>query len=91
MAEFVEQRMEEMMNEVEQMERVNLLQVEEVRELIRKRKQFEYKLQKRTKVKEDFLEYIQYESNLLKLLEIRRESTGYHHKQAEIEDSVKNR
>ena len=27
MAEFVEQRMEEMMNEVEQMERVNLLQV----------------------------------------------------------------
>lgn len=79
------------MNEVEQMERVNLLQVEEVRELIRKRKQFEYKLQKRTKVKEDFLEYIQYESNLLKLLEIRRESTGYHHKQAEIEGSVKNR
>jgi len=79
------------MNEVEQMERVNLLQAEEVRELVRKRKQYEYKLQKRSKVKEDFLEYIAYESNLLKLLEMRRESTGYHHKQAEIEGSIKTR
>jgi len=79
------------MNEVEQMERVNLLQAEEVRELVRKRKQYEYKLQKRSKVKEDFLEYITYESNLLKLLEMRRESTGYQHKQAEIEGSIKTR
>ena len=63
----------------------NCLQAEEVRELVRKRKQYEYKLQKRSKVKEDFLEYITYESNLLKLLEMRRESTGYQHKQAEIE------
>ena len=58
---------------------------------MRKRKQYEYKLQKRTKCKEDFLEYIQYECNLLKLLEIRRENTGYHHKQAEIEGAIKNR
>ena len=33
MAEFVEQRMEEMMNEVEQMERVNLLQVKSFQHL----------------------------------------------------------
>ena len=91
MAEYVEQRMEEMMNEVEQMERVNLLQAEEVRELVRRRKQYEYKLQKRNKAKEDFLEYIQYEANLLRLLEMRRETTGYHHKQAEIEGSIKTR
>ena len=91
MAEYVEQRMEEMINEVEQMERVNLLTGEEVKELLRKRKQFEYKLQKRSKSKEDFLEYIQYESNLLRLLTMRRESTGYKHKQAEIEGSIKTR
>ena len=91
MAEYVEQRMEEMINEVEQMERVNLLTGEEVKELLRKRKQFEYKLQKRSKSKEDFLEYIQYESNLLRLLTMRRESTGYRHKQAEIEGSIKTR
>ena len=91
MAEYVEQRMEEMMNEVEQMERVMLLTNEEVKELVRKRKQYEYKLQKRMKMKEDFLEYIQYETNLLKLLEIRRENIGYHHKVGEIEGSIKTR
>ena len=91
MAEYVEQRMEEMINEVEQMERVNLLAGDEVKELLRKRKQFEYKLQKRSKSKDDFLEYIQYESNLLRLLAMRRESTGYKHKQGEIEGSIRTR
>ena len=91
MAEYVEQAMEEMMNEVEQMERVMLLQTAEVKELLKKRRQYEYKLQKRSKSKEDFLEYIQYESNLLSLLRLRRENTGYHHKQAEIEGSIKTR
>ena len=87
----MEQRMEEMINEVEQMERVNLLAGDEVKELLRKRKQFEYKLQKRSKSKDDFLEYIQYESNLLRLLAMRRESTGYKHKQGEIEGSIRTR
>ena len=92
MVEYVEERMEEMINEVEQIERVNLLLTgDEVKELLRKRKQFEYKLQKRSKSKDDFLEYIQYESNLLRLLTMRRESTGYNHKQAEIEGSIKTR
>ena len=79
------------MNEVEQMERVMLLQTEEVKELLKKRRHYEYKLQKRKKSKRDFLEYIQYESNLLSLLKLRRESTGYRHKQAEIEGSIKTR
>jgi len=91
MAEYVEQRMEEMLGEVEQMERVNLLDNREVKELLKKRKHFEYKIQKRTKTKEDFLCYIQYEVNLLSLLEIRRDSTGYKHKKAEIEGGIKTR
>ena len=73
--------MEEMINEVEQIERVNLLLTgDEVKELLRKRKQFEYKLQKRSKSKDDFLEYIQYESNLLRLITMRRESIGYNNR-----------
>lgn len=91
MAEYVEQRMEEMLGEVEQMERVNLLDSREVKELLKKRKHFEYKIQKRTKSKEDFMSYIQYEVNLLTLLDIRRENTGYGHKKAEIEGGVKTR
>ena len=42
--------MEEMLGEVEQMERVNLLEPKEVKELIKKRKHFEYKIQKKTKL-----------------------------------------
>eukprot|EP00090_Calanus_glacialis_P009595 TRINITY_DN17984_c0_g1_i1.p1 TRINITY_DN17984_c0_g1~~TRINITY_DN17984_c0_g1_i1.p1 ORF type:complete len:572 (-),score=233.17 TRINITY_DN17984_c0_g1_i1:52-1767(-) len=91
MAEYVEQRMEEMLGEVEQMERVNLLDNREVKELLKKRKHFEYKIQKRTKTREDFLSYIQYEVNLLSLLDIRRENTGYHHKKAEIEGGIRTR
>ena len=80
-----------MLGEVEQMERVNLLDSREVKELLKKRKHFEYKIQKRTKTKDDFLSYIQYEVNLLSLLDIRRENTGYQHKKAEIEGGIKTR
>jgi len=79
------------LGEVEQMERVNLLDSREVKELLKKRKHFEYKIQKRTKTKDDFLSYIQYEVNLLSLLDIRRENTGYQHKKAEIEGGIKTR
>jgi len=89
MAEYVEQRMEEMLGEVEQMERVNLLEPKEVKELLKKRKHFEYKIQKQTKLKEDYLAYIQYETNLLSLLALRRENIGYQHKKAEIEGGIK--
>ena len=41
--------------------------------MIKKRKHFEYKLQKRTKEKEDILSYIQYETSLLHLIGMRRE------------------
>jgi len=80
--------MEEMLGEMEQLERVELLDHKEVKALLRKRKSFEYKIQKRTKKKEDFLSYIQYESNLLTLIGLRRDETGYRHKKGEIEHSV---
>jgi len=83
--------MEEMLGEVEQMERVNLLTNKEVKELIKKRKHHEYKIQKRTKQKTDFLSYIQYETNLLNLLSMRRENIGYQHKKAEIEGAIRTR
>ena len=72
--------MEEMLGEVEQLERVELLTHQEVKELLKKRKSFEYKIQKRTKRKEDFLSYIQYETNLLTLIRIRRDMVDYKHK-----------
>jgi len=44
-----------------------------VREVVKRRQRFEYKLQKRQKKKEDILAYIQYECALLQLIEIRRD------------------
>ena len=41
--------------------------------VIKKRKNFEYKLQKKQKQKEDILSYIQYESSLLYLIGMRRD------------------
>ena len=73
MAELVQAGREGMLNELEQMPRVQLLTEDEVREVVRRRQRFEYKLQKRQKKKEDILAYIQYECALLQLIEIRRD------------------
>ena len=73
MAELVEHNLEGMLNELEQIQRVELLSPEEVKEVVKRRQRFEYKLQKRQKKKEDILAYIQYECALLQLIEMRRD------------------
>jgi hypothetical protein len=73
MAELVQAGLEGMLNELEQMQRVELLSEDEVREVVKRRQRFEYKLQKRQKKKEDILAYIQYECALLQLIDMRRD------------------
>ena len=73
MAELVEHNLEGMLNELEQIQRVELLSPEDVKEVVKRRQRFEYKLQKRQKKKEDILAYIQYECALLQLIEMRRD------------------
>jgi len=91
MAERVQADLELMLTELEQMERVGLLNHAETKLVIKKRKKFEYKLQKQSKVKEDILCYIQYESGLLDLIEMRRDKIGYLHKKNEIDGSIAKR
>eukprot|EP00096_Caligus_rogercresseyi_P002029 TRINITY_DN1367_c0_g2_i2.p1 TRINITY_DN1367_c0_g2~~TRINITY_DN1367_c0_g2_i2.p1 ORF type:complete len:362 (+),score=44.26 TRINITY_DN1367_c0_g2_i2:67-1152(+) len=91
MAEFVEQSMEEMLPELEQLQRVQLLSSDEVKQVIKMRRRFEYKIQKKTKNKEDFLSYIQYESSLLSLVSIRRDKIDYEFKKNEIDYSIARR
>lgn len=88
MAEFVNERIEEMLPELEQMERVKLFSKEEIRQITNKRKIYEYKLRRKQKVKEDYLQYIQYETNLLALVKKRRERTGYSFKKLEIDVAI---
>lgn len=45
---------------------------------MKKRKRFEYKLQRRTKEKENYLQYINYEVGLIRLIKMRREVRKTH-------------
>ena len=88
MAEIVEFRIERSITELEQLERYGLLTNDEIKAVIKKRKAFEYKLQRNTRIKEDYLKYIAYEESLLKLLGVRRDKMGLHSKTVEIENLI---
>jgi len=47
------------------------------RNIAKKLKEYEYKIQRRTKCKEDYLRYLQYETDLLKLIKQRRDVSSY--------------
>ncbi|KAH0629236.1 hypothetical protein JD844_011166 [Phrynosoma platyrhinos] len=88
MAERIEQRVEERIPELEQLERVGLFTRKEIRAVIKKSSALEYKIQRRALHKEDFISYIQYEINLLELIKKRRSRIGYSFKKDEIEYSI---
>jgi len=71
MAEVVFQHLEGMLPELEDMERMGVFSREELRIIIKKRTDFEYKLQKRVVEKHDILKYLEYELNLDLLLKKR--------------------
>lgn len=64
MAEYVHQNLEGMVPELEELEQMGVFSSDEIRNIIRKRRDFEYHLQKRIVQKTDFLRYMQYEINL---------------------------
>ncbi|KAM6474367.1 U3 small nucleolar RNA-associated protein 6 homolog [Liasis olivaceus] len=88
MAERIEQRVEDRIPELEQLERVGLFTRKEVRAVIKKVSALEYKIQRRVLHKKDFISYIQYEINLLELIKTRRLRIGYSFKKEEIEYSI---
>lgn len=85
MAEFVQKNIESFIPELEQMERVGLATRDQVREILRRRKRFEYRLRRRKRSKEDYLTYIQYELNLYALLQKRRARLRIAQKKLEID------
>ncbi|KAJ8716271.1 hypothetical protein PYW08_013556 [Mythimna loreyi] len=91
MAEQVNQRIEEMINELEQMRRTQLYDDEEIKEISRKRKEFEYHIQRRVKHKEDFVQYIAYELALLEDITLRRKKAKLSEKKKDIEYAIAKR
>ncbi|XP_015247750.1 PREDICTED: U3 small nucleolar RNA-associated protein 6 homolog [Cyprinodon variegatus] len=85
MAEVVQQRIEDRIPELEQLERVGLFTKKEVKSIIKKATALEYKLHRLIVNKEDFIAYIQYEINVLELIKKRRAHIHYQFKREEIE------
>ncbi|XP_011629699.1 U3 small nucleolar RNA-associated protein 6 homolog [Pogonomyrmex barbatus] len=91
MAEFVEKRCQDMIPELEQMERIKLFDKNEIRNIAKKLKEYEYKIQRHTKCKEDYLRYIQYLMDLLKLIKQRRDKYGNTQKKSDIDFAITNK
>lgn len=85
MAEIVQQRIEDRIPELEQLERVGLFTKKEVKSIIKRVTALEYKLHRLIVNKEDFIAYIQYEINVLELIKKRRAHIHYQFKREEIE------
>lgn len=85
MAEIVQQRIEDRIPELEQLERVGLFTKKEVKSMLKRATALEYKLHRLILSKEDFIAYIQYEINVLELIKKRRSRIGYQFKREEIE------
>jgi U3 small nucleolar RNA-associated protein 6 len=67
MAEVVHRNLELMLPELEELERSGIFSPEEIKEIVRRRRSMEYKLQRRPVRKGDFLRAINYELNLDRL------------------------
>ncbi|XP_062507486.1 U3 small nucleolar RNA-associated protein 6 homolog [Corticium candelabrum] len=64
MAEVVQRNLEARLDELDELERKGLFSREEIRTIVRKRRNFEYQINRRIVQKEDYLRYIQYEISL---------------------------
>ncbi|KAK3556702.1 hypothetical protein QTP70_014621, partial [Hemibagrus guttatus] len=85
MADFVQQRTEDRIPVLEQLERVGLFTKKEVKSMLKRSTALEYKLHRSVQSKDDYITYIQYEVNVLELIKKRRARIGYHFKREEIE------
>ncbi|BFZ03648.1 hypothetical protein BsWGS_06687 [Bradybaena similaris] len=91
MAEYVHQTLEEMIAELEEMNKIGLFSVKETKVILKKRENHEYKLRQLTKTKSMFLNYIDYEKKVLALVKNRRKKLRLESKKRDIEKSIADR
>ncbi|VDK24254.1 unnamed protein product [Anisakis simplex] len=89
MSEFVEESLEQLLPIFERLHTVELLNVKEVNEFIKRCRNHEYRLQKTVKDPHDFVLYAEYLRDVLELIRIRRNRLKYFNKHNEIDGSIK--
>jgi U3 small nucleolar RNA-associated protein 6 len=73
MADTVAYHMERMLPELEDLEKRELFSKEELKEIVRQRRDFEYLLKRHSALKQDFLRYVDYETQLESVRKARKE------------------
>ncbi|PRQ20044.1 putative U3 small nucleolar RNA-associated protein [Rosa chinensis] len=74
MADVVQYRLERMTNELNDLEQRGIFTRREISEIVKKRTKFEYRLKRPSPLKEDYLAYIDYETQLDSLRRLRKKS-----------------
>ena len=77
MADTVQELLEDMVPELEDLARKRIFSQPEIKEIVRRRRDFEYKLKRRESQKSEYLRYVQYERTLDKLRGKRKKRLGY--------------
>ncbi|XP_030533419.1 U3 small nucleolar RNA-associated protein 6 homolog [Rhodamnia argentea] len=72
MADVVQYRLERMVDELDDLERRGLFTRREIAEVVKQRRKFEYRLKRPSPLKDDFLAYIEYETQLDALRRLRK-------------------
>ncbi|KAK9664731.1 hypothetical protein RND81_14G064200 [Saponaria officinalis] len=92
MADVVHHRLELMFPELEDLEKRAIFTRSEIGEIVKTRRKFEYRLKRPSPLKQDFLEYIEYEKQLDRLRVLRKRSIsagdGGKKKKASVSDSA---
>ena len=74
MADVVQLRLERMLSDLDDLEKRGLFTRAEIGEIVKQRRKFEYRLQRPSPLKQDFLEYIDYEKHLDRLRLLRKKA-----------------
>ncbi|KAK2644522.1 hypothetical protein Ddye_019717 [Dipteronia dyeriana] len=76
MADVVQFRFERMVDELDDLERRGIFPRREISEIVKQRRKFEYRLKRRSPLKEEFLAYVEYETQLDALCRLRKKSVA---------------
>uniref|UniRef100_A0A6M2ERM1 U3 small nucleolar RNA-associated protein 6 homolog n=1 Tax=Populus davidiana TaxID=266767 RepID=A0A6M2ERM1_9ROSI len=76
MADTVQYKLERMVDELDDLERKGIFTRQEIAEIVKQRRKFEYRLKRPSPLKQDFLAYIDYETQLDSLRRLRKNSVA---------------
>ncbi|KAK8683958.1 hypothetical protein V6N13_039999 [Hibiscus sabdariffa] len=74
MADVVQYRLERMVDELDDLERRGIFSRREIAEIVKQRRKFEYRLKRPSPLKQDFIAYIDYETQLDALRRLRKKA-----------------